>query len=325
MNGVETFTLVAVIIMVIIGAGFVGGGTWQLRRGPVTAREAVDWRHSMRRRRIIDPQEGMPPRLTDAFVLVWRRYWAGSLLGLGIGLIAGGIAYFAISFALISTPYDQQKLSILALGLTLLGGTSAGACLGNLWGFSAMRRDENSPTLRHAIGDYRSWLLPILLVAIILATSAFAVYALAQAEELPSYTPSFGSYLPSPMDLIISPLCLLVFFLIMEFSTRRIAALPTLTVPMESPLAATYDKKLKSLAIFGVYLAVGADVLMCGSQLATYPLNVVMGDAFNDHATTVSMIILACWLLYLFLLGLGPHPIWRWRERRQPRQMLSAS
>ncbi len=109
----------------------------------------------------------------------------------------------------------------------------------------------------------------------------------------------------------------------MEFSTRRIAALPPFTVPMESPLAATYDEKLKSLAIVGMYLSVGIDVFMCGGQLATYPLDVVMGDTFNDHASTVSMIILACSLPYLFVLLVGPHPIRQWRERRQPRQMLS--
>lgn len=309
--------------MVIMGAGFVGVGVWQLRRGPVTAREAVEWRHSMRRRRIIDPQEGMPPRLTDAFVLVWRRYWAGFLLGCGIGLIAGGIAYFAISFAIIPTPYDHQKLSVLAFGLTLLGGSSVGIVLGNLWGFSTMRRDANSPRSRSAAGDYRSRLLPMLLVDTIFATGAFAVYALAQAQTLPPYKPTFGSYLPSPIALIVTPVCLLILFLITEYSSRRIAALPPFTLPMESPLAATYDEKLKSLAIVGMYLSVGIDVFMCGGQLATYPLDVVIGDTFNDHASTVSMIILACSLPYLIVLLVGPHPIRQWRERRQPRQMLS--
>jgi hypothetical protein len=314
MNVLDTFTMVAVAIMVIVGTGFVGGGVRQLRRGPVMAREAVEWRHSMRWRRIIDPQEGMPPRLTDAFVLVWRRYQAGFLLGGGIGLIA----YFALSFALISTPYDHQKLSTLAFGLTLLGGSGAGICLGNLWGFSTMRRDANSPKPRRTLGDYRSWLLPMLLVAIILATSAFAAYAIAQAQTLPPYTPTFGSYLPSPIALIVSPLCSLTLFLVMEYSSRRIVALPPLALPMESPLATTYDEKLKSLAIVGMYLAVGIDVLMGCSQLATSLLNVVMGDTFNDHASSVGMIILACWLPYFILVLLGPHPVRRFRERRRP-------
>ncbi len=86
-----------------------------------------------------------------------------------------------------------------------------GIALGNLWGFSMMRRDTNSPRSRSAAGDYRSRLLPILLVAIILSTGAFAAYAEAQAQTLPAYRPTFGSYLPSPVALIVTPVCLLVF------------------------------------------------------------------------------------------------------------------
>lgn len=325
MDGLDTFTVVTVAIMVIAGAGFVGGGMWQLRRGPVTAREAVTWRHSMRRRHIIDPQDEMPPRLTDAFVLAWRRYWAGFLLGIGIGLIADAIAYLAIAIASPSTDYDSRSLARVAFGLTLLSGISIGAALGTTWGFSTMRRETNSTRPRRTIGDYRLWLVPALLVAVVLGTGAFAAYAASQVLSLPPRTGDPFDSPASPFVLVVAPIWLLVVTIIVEVAVHHIAALPPPATPLESPLAAPFDEKLKSLALFSTYMALGICVLMGCSNIADYPLNVVMGETFNDQANAAAMLILACFLPYIILVSTGPHPIQRYREWRAQRVSSEAT
>lgn len=317
MESTDFFTLALDACVLIGGAIAAGVGVGRLRRGPVTAREAVEWRHRVRKQGL-DAEEGMRPRLTDAFVLAWRRSDAGQLLGGGLGAMIGGI--LVLAFVLTASHDQLLQFGALAFSLTFAGAALC-YCIGALAGLASIDRDQSGSHARGRIRAYRSWIATAFLAAILLSVIVFSVHTISALLALKPPPPTPGEFPPPYVWVfIVVPCWLVIQALVAEITARKIAALPPLRLPMESALGAPADEKLRSLAIRQIYMTMGIFMLQTGEILAGYSMSSYLGEAFNDFSLNVSLAFGVSIFLYLVLVTLGPKPreaLARWRHTRE--------
>jgi hypothetical protein len=261
------FIAYTVALASAVSAALIGSGIALSRRTLVTAREAMAWRHDVRKLGL-DTKEDMPPALTDTFVLAWRRAAAGQLFGGGTGLIAGILVGLPLVL-LVHTQTNWPSTVELQLVVLPCCGFLLGVNLGGLRGLRQSNRETDGADIHeyrisHRLFQYRPRFIAVytaLITGLIAGIYLFALWqSLLAGTESSALRSNILSAAPRGLaPFIVSAVCLVVVLATMlisvELTTQDIARLAPLRVPAPSLFGTQADIKLRSVVVMRNYAA----------------------------------------------------------------------